>query len=67
MAKCKMKIKNLYLEDFFINSDGTVSLIEFNSNEFYIFDSGSEAVQMKELISRELAIPENEINVYMVE
>lgn len=64
---CKMKIKNLYLEDFFIYRDGTIACIKFNIDTFYIFRSGSEAEKIKEILIKELAIPENEIKIFMIE
>ena len=67
MPKCKIKIKDLYLKDYFRNKDGSFLLIEFHDDVYCEFESGEEACKMKEAITRELAIPENEINVYMVE
>lgn len=67
MPNCKIKVKNLYLEDFFLTSEGEMILVEFNCDNYYVFESGEQAQKMKDIIVEELAIPENEINIYMVE
>lgn len=64
---CKMKVKNLYLEDYFINQDGSVHLIEFNSDVYCVFNTGAEAEKMKEILIRELAIPKEDIKIFMIE
>lgn len=64
---CRMKVKNLYLEDFIIYNDGAVAYIKFNIDTFYVFRTGAEAEKVKEMLVRELAIPKNEIKIYMIE
>lgn len=64
---CKIKVKNLFLEDYFLTSEGEMILVEFHSNNYYVFESGEQAQKMKDIIVQELAIPENEIKIFMVE
>ena len=67
MPACKIKIKNLYLHDFWVYENGTVGFIKFNKDGFYRFDSGAEAEKVKEMLIKELDISKNEIAVYMIE
>lgn len=64
---CKIKIKNLFLKDYFLTSEGEMILVEFHADNYYVFATGEQAQKMKDIIVEELAIPENEINIYMVE
>ena len=65
--KCKIKVNNLYLSDFWINADGTVTYIEFNNSLYYVFSSGAEAEQTAKIFQKELAIPKENINIFAVE
>lgn len=67
MPKCKIKVNNLYLSDFWINADGTVTYIEFNNGLYYVFNSGAEAEQTASIFEKELAIPKEKIKIFMVE
>ena len=64
---CKMKVKNLYLEDFIIYKDGAVAYIKFNIDTFYVFRSGAEAEKVKNMLIKELSIPDEEIKIFMIE
>ena len=65
--RCKIKVNNLYLSDFLINADGTVTYIEFNNSLYYVFSSGAEAEQTAKMFEKELAIPYENIKILMIE
>lgn len=64
---CKIKIKDLYVYDLFIDSEGKVTLIEYDKEKYYIFESGAAAEKVKKILIRELNIPDEEIKIFMVE
>lgn len=68
--KCLIKVNDLFLKNFdveIIANGNIIKRIELDSKKYYECESGQEAEFLKFLINDELAIPEENINIFAVE
>lgn len=68
--KCLVKVNELFLKDFeveLISDQNVIKRIELDSKKYYECESGQEAEFLKFLLNEELAIDEDNIQIFAID